>query len=165
MSRYSPAVQAAGLFGWFVLLFLVAGLGALASVNAGDFYQQLVRPSWAPPGSWFGPVWTVLYVLLAVAAWLVWRVGGFRDAGVALTLFLAQLAFNGLWSWLFFAWQMGALAFANILVLWTLIIATMVACWRVNTLAGVLLIPYLLWVSFALLLNFSVWQLNPVLLG
>ena len=113
----------------------------------------------------FGPVWTVLYAVMGIAAWLVWRVGGFRAARTALTLFLVQLAVNALWSWLFFGWQLGGAAFADIALLWVLIVATLVAFWRVRPLAGVLLVPYLLWVSFAFALNYSVWQLNPQVLG
>jgi len=134
-------------------------------MHAGSFYMQIVRPDWAPPPNVFGPVWTVLYALMGVAAWLVWRVGGFRAARTALSLFLTQLAVNALWSWLFFGWHAGALAFADIILLWVLIVATLVAFWRVRPSAGALLIPYLLWVSFACALNYSVWQLNPRLLG
>jgi tryptophan-rich sensory protein len=102
---------------------------------------------------------------MAIAAWLVWRHGGFRANRAALSLFIVQLALNALWSWLFFAWHRGAWAFADIVVLWGLIVATLVSFWRVRPLAGALLIPYLLWVSFATALNYSVWQLNPQLLG
>lgn len=157
--------QMAGLVVWLVIVFVAAALGAAASVEAPSFYAQLVRPEWAPPARVFGPVWTVLYALMGIAAWLVWRVGGYRRAQVALNLFLAQLVLNTLWSWLFFGWQKGAVAFADIVVLWLLIVATLVAFWRVKPLAGALLIPYLLWVSFAAVLNYSVWQLNPQLLG
>ena len=102
---------------------------------------------------------------MGIAAWLVWRSGGFRTNRQALTLFLVQLALNALWSWLFFAWHRGGLAFTDIVVLWLFIAATIVSFWRVRPLAGVLLIPYLLWVSFAAVLNYSVWQLNPQVLG
>ena len=124
-----------------------------------------VRPEWAPPPQWFGPVWTLLYALIGIAAWLVWRVGGFRAAASALALFLVQLAVNALWSWLFFGWHLGALAFADIVLLWLLILATLIAFWRIRPLAGVLLVPYLLWVSFATALNYATWRLNPQLLG
>ncbi len=157
--------QVLGLVGWFVLTFAAAAVGAAASVQAQSFYGQLVQPSWAPPSSVFGPVWTVLYALMAIAAWLVWRSGGFRMHRTALTLFLVQLVLNALWSWLFFAWHRGFWAFLDIVVLWALIAATAIAFWRVRTLAAALLIPYLLWVSFAAALNFSVWRLNPQLLG
>ncbi len=163
MSSLSGAKQVAGLLGWVLLLFVVAALGAVASVNAGDFYQSLARPDWAPPASWFGPAWTTLYTLMAVAAWLVWRDYGLRNA--ALALFLLQLVPNVLWSWLFFAWQLGALSFANIAVLWGLILATVLAFWRLQRLAALFLLPYLLWVSFAAALNFAVWQMNPQVLG
>lgn len=153
--------QLLGLAGWLALTFLAAALGAVASVNAKTFYASLVRPEWAPPAGVFGPVWTALYALMAVAAWLVWRAYGFRMAKPALRLFIVQLAANALWNWLFFAWHLGALAFAEVLVLWALIVATLIAFWRHHTLAGVLLIPYLLWVSFASVLTFATWQLNP----
>jgi tryptophan-rich sensory protein len=102
---------------------------------------------------------------MGIAAWLVWRAGGFRAARTALGLFLVQLVLNALWSWLFFGWHLGALAFADIVLLWVLIVATLVAFWRIRALAGALLIPYLLWVGFASMLNYSVWQLNPRILG
>jgi tryptophan-rich sensory protein len=165
MAAVAMQRQIVGLVGWLVVSFIAAGIGGAASVQAGPFYTQLVRPDWAPPPSVFGPVWTVLYVLMGIAAWLVWRVGGFRAARFALTLFLAQLALNALWSWLFFGWHRGGLAFADILLLWALIVATLIAFWRISPLAGALLIPYLLWVSFAAVLNYSVWRLNPQVLG
>lgn len=128
-------------------------------------------------------MWTILYVLMAVAAWLVWRVGGspsgssdgagngaraVRDAPpvrAALIVYVAQLALNALWTFLFFGWRQGALAFVDILAMWGLIVATLVLFWRVRPLAGALLIPYLLWVSYAAALNYAVWQLNPQQLG
>lgn len=157
--------QLIGLMGWLFVSFIAAAIGAAASIQARPFYIQLTRPEWAPPASVFGPVWTVLYVLIAIAAWLVWRDGGYRAAKYALTLFLLQLALNALWSWLFFGWHQGALAFADILILWSMIVATLISFWRIKPLAGVLLVPYLLWVSFASILNYSVWQLNPQILG
>ena len=157
--------QIAGLVAWLIVSFVAAAIGGAASIEAGPFYTQLVRPGWAPPPSIFGPVWTILYTLMGIAAWLVWRVGGFRAARSALTLFLVQLALNALWTWLFFGWNRGALAFADILLLWALIVATLVAFWRIRPLAGALLVPYLLWVSFAVALNYSLWQLNPRVLG
>ena len=154
-----------GLAAWLIVSFIAAGIGGAASIEAGPFYNQLVRPEWAPPSSVFGPVWTVLYALMGIAAWLVWRVGGFRAARTALTLFIVQLALNALWSWLFFGWHRGGLAFVDILLLWLFIAATMVAFWKISRLAGALLVPYLLWVSFAAALNYAVWQLNPQVLG
>jgi tryptophan-rich sensory protein len=165
MAPLTKQKQIVGLVGWLFVSFVAAAIGAAASIQAAPFYMQLVRPDWAPPSFLFGPVWTVLYALMGIAAWLVWRVGGFRAARSALTLFLVQLALNALWSWLFFGWHRGALAFADILVLWALIVATLVAFWRIKPFAGVLLVPYLLWVSFATALNYSVWQLNSQVLG
>ena len=157
--------QLIGLFVWLAVSFSAAAIGSAASIQAGSFYTQLVRPEWAPPPGIFGPVWSILYALMSIAAWLIWRTGEVRATRTALTLYLAQLAVNALWSWLFFGWHQGALAFVDIVLLWTLIVATLVAFWRIKPLAGVLLVPYLLWVSFASALNYSVWQLNPQLLG
>lgn len=148
-----------------LLAFLAAGLGSIASLQAGTFYQQLVRPDWAPPGDVFGPVWTVLYALMAVAAWLVWRTAGsVAAARAALLLYLLQLAANALWSWLFFAWHMGGAALADLVLLWLLIGATTMAFWRIRPLAAALMLPYWAWVTFAGLLNYATWQLNPQVL-
>lgn len=113
----------------------------------------------------FGPVWTVLYALMGISAWLIWRVEGFGPARITLGLFIIQLAVNALWSWLFFAWHLGGLAFADILLLDLLIAAILIGFWSIRRIAGVLLVPYLLWSGFATVLNFAVWQLNPDLLG
>ncbi|MFC5577277.1 TspO/MBR family protein [Lysobacter niabensis] len=154
-----------GLIGWVVVTFLAAAVGSIASVKAATFYGQLTQPSWAPPANVFGPVWSVLYVLMALAAWLVWRSHGFSRAGHALLIYLAQLLVNALWSWLFFGWHKGGLALADIALLWALVVAVLIAFWRVRPLAGALLVPYLSWISFALVLNYSVWQLNPQVLA
>lgn len=154
-----------GLIGWFALSFAAAALGSIASIDAPAFYGELVQPAWAPPPAVFGPVWSVLYALMAIAAWLVWRDGGFRAHGTALALFLAQLVANAAWSWLFFAWRRGALSFADIVLLWLLVALTIAAFWRVRPIAGVLLVPYLAWVTFAAALNHELWQRNPQLLG
>lgn len=151
--------------GWLLVTYAAAAIGGLASARSGTFYQQLSRPDWAPPPSVFGPVWTILYLLMAIAAWLVWRDRGFARAGGALGLYLVQLAANALWTWLFFAWQMGSMAFLEILVLWVLIFATIVAFWRIRRSAGLLMLPYLAWVTFAAMLTYSIWQRNPDVLG
>ncbi|WP_372372377.1 TspO/MBR family protein [Xanthomonas sp. NCPPB 1638] len=161
----SRKLQWFGLLGWLVLCYAVAGLGAMASIQAASFYAELLRPAWAPPGWLFGPVWTVLYGMMAVSAWLVWRRAGGGEARVALILFLAQLALNGLWSWFFFAWHLGGWAFADIAALWLVLAATIRVFAKRQTLASWLLVPYLAWVSFAAALNFSVWQLNPQVFG
>jgi benzodiazapine receptor len=154
-----------GLVGWLLLSFAAAAVGAAASANAPEFYAQLTQPPGAPPAWVFGPVWTLLYLLMAISAWLVWRERGFRGAPVALGLFVVQLALNALWSWLFFAWHLGAAAFFEIVLLWLLIVATIVAFRRVRPLAAALLLPYLAWVSFATVLAFTIWRLNPQLLS
>lgn len=165
MTIFSKQKQFFGLIGWLLISFAASAVGAVASIQAQSFYGELTQPSWAPPGWVFGPVWTTLFALMGVAAWLVWREGGFRKNKTSLSLFLVQLVVNALWSWLFFAWHLGAYALIDLIVLWLLIIATLVAFWRVKALAGVLLVPYLLWVSFAGILNYTVWQLNPLILG
>lgn len=157
--------QALGLLVWLLPCFLTAALGAAASINAGSFYAELARPDWAPPGSVFGPVWSMLYLTMGVAAWLAWRERGWRGMGHAAWLFLLQLMVNALWSWLFFAWHRGGLAFIDVLLLLALIAATTAAFWRIRPLAGALLLPYLAWVAFASVLNYATWQRNPQLLG
>ena len=161
MERRSGWMQAIGLVGWLAASFTAATVGAVASANAGAFYQSLTRPAWAPPGWLFGPVWSVLYLLMGVSAWLVWRARGWRGARGALSLFLVQLGVNALWSWLFFAWRLGAASFAAVIVLWLLVAWTLASFWRVRRLAGALLIPYLLWVGFATALTYAIWRLNP----
>ena len=163
-SIMSPSSLIRGLIGWLLLTMAAAGIGTLASVNADTLYGQLQQPAWAPPAWIFGPVWTLLYLMMAIAAWLVWR-GGLHANRSALTLYVVQLVLNCLWSWLFFGWRQGAWAFVDIVILWILILATLVSFWRIRPLAGALLVPYLAWVSFATALNFAVWQMNPQTLG
>lgn len=162
--------QAVGLAVSLLVCFATSAVGALASVNAGSFYAGLARPAWAPPGWLFGPVWTVLFLFMAIAVWLVWRspqpAAGQRAAKrVGIALFASQLAANALWSWLFFGWRLGAMAFAEVLVLWLLIACTLLAFWRISRPAGWLMLPYLLWVTFASVLNWALWRGNPALLG
>jgi benzodiazapine receptor len=149
---------------WVLLCAGAAVTGAIASADAPAFYAALDKPAWAPSARVFGPVWTVLYASMAVSAWLVWRERGWARARGALGLFVLQLAVNAIWSWLFFAWHRGALAFVDIVILLGLIVATLVAFARIRRLAAWLLVPYLAWVCFAAALNWSVWQRNPQLL-
>jgi tryptophan-rich sensory protein len=149
--------------GWALLTAVAAAVGGVASRSAAGFYATLDRPTWAPPGWVFGPTWTVLYLLMATAAWLVARTGG-PGSGAALTLYVAQLVANAAWTWLFFALRRGAWAFGEVLLLLALVALTLVAFWRVRPVAGVLLLPYLTWVSFATALTWSVWRRNPNLL-
>lgn len=159
-----PRKQVLGLLVCLAVAFATAGLGAVASIRAAEFYQGLTQPPWAPPSSVFGPVWNFLYLCMGIASWLVWRARDDRG-GVALGVYGVQLALNALWSWLFFAWHQGRWAFGEILILWVFIVATVVLFWRIRRLAAVLLLPYLAWVSFAACLAYTVWQLNPAALG
>lgn len=154
-----------GLLAWFAITFAAAGIGAMASSGAPVFYAQLAKASWAPPASVFGPVWTLLYVLMAFAAWTVWRVRGTATAPRTLALFVAQLVVNAVWSWLFFGLRSGAAAFADAVLLLALVAATTLAFWRVRPVAGMLMLPYLAWVAFACVLTWSTWRMNPQLLG
>jgi translocator protein len=148
-----------GLVGWLLLCFAAAALGGF--FRPGEWYAQLTKPAWNPPSWIFGPVWTALYAMMAVAAWLVWRAAGFRAQARPLGLFLLQLTLNAAWSPLFFGLQSPALAFAVIVLLWLAILATLGAFWQVNRISGALLLPYLGWVTFAAALNFTLWRLNP----
>ena len=150
-----------GLIGWLSASLAAGAVGALATRDAREFYAALVKPAWAPPGWLFGPVWTVLYVMMGVAAWLVWRQVGWTGAAGGLSLFLGQLLCNSLWSWLFFTWRRGGLAVADIVLLAGLIVATALAFARVRLLAAGLLLPYLAWVMYATALTLSLWRANP----
>ncbi|HEX3753576.1 MAG TPA: TspO/MBR family protein [Rhizomicrobium sp.] len=152
----------------FLLLTLV--VGALASVvtepSIADWYARLLKPSFNPPNWLFAPVWTALYILMAIAAWRVWRSGQPSRTGqrgpisIEIVLFLVQLAFNGAWSFIFFYAHRIAAALVELGVLWLLIAATLVLFWRRDRIAGILLLPYLAWTGFAFVLNLAIWQLN-----
>lgn len=153
-----------GLIGWIAITACAAALGSAASAGARDFYTTLQRPAWAPSGALFGPVWTVLYLMMAVAAWMVWKARNFIGARVALLLFAVQLVLNALWSWLFFAWHQGALAFLELLLLWVTVLLTTNLFWRVRSAAGMLMVPYLVWLTFAGVLTLVIWRTNPGIL-
>ncbi len=158
----SFSAQALGLVGWLLVTFAAAALGAMASVDAASFYAELIKPSWAPPASVFGPVWSILYILMGIAVWLVWREP--QATKQALGLFIVQLSVNALWSWLFFVWHLGAWSFVGVLLLLLLIVATHFSFWKISRIAVVLMIPYLLWVGFASILTWTIWQSNPMFL-
>ncbi len=153
-----PYYKYSALIGWIALTFSAALTGAF--VDTGGWYASITKPAWNPPNSIFGPVWTTLYIMMAVAAWLVWQRGGWKQQRKALTIYLVQWALNALWTPLFFGLQRPDLAFAGILLLLASILATIAAFWRVKRTAAILLIPYVLWVSFATVLNFTIWRLN-----
>ena len=148
------------LLGFIAACFLAAATGIV--FKPGDWYERLRKPSWRPPNWLFAPMWTVLYLMIAFAGWLVWRSAGFGGATTALALYALQLLLNAAWTPVFFGLHRPDLGFAVIVALWLAIAATIVAFAPVNGLAALLMIPYLAWVSFASLLNFAVWRLNRV---
>lgn len=159
-----PVSVRTALIGAFAVTLTAAYLASIASRTSADFYAILDKPTWAPPPWLFAPAWGLLYLLMAIAAFRVWRGAGLSAARGALTLYVGQLVLNALWTWLFFVWRDGPWAIAEVVTLWGAILLNMVAFWRHDRLAGALLIPYLGWVSFATALTISVWQRNPSLL-
>ncbi len=149
-----------GLLFWIVLCFSVAGIGGRWTAGeVAGWYRTLVRPAIAPPNWVFGPVWTLLYALMAVAAWRVWSTGA-PGRGLALGLFAAQLALNLAWSWIFFHRHAIGMALIEIAALWAAIALATLAFRRVDPLAAWLMVPYLAWVTFAAALNAAFWRLN-----
>jgi translocator protein len=140
----------------------VGGLGGIATARSiPTWYADLAKPSFNPPNWLFGPAWTLLYLLMGTASWLVWRQARKGKAiGLALALYGVQLALNLAWSFIFFGARRPFSAFVEIVPLWVLIAVTMAQFYRISKVAGALLIPYQLWVSFAAVLNFAVWRLN-----
>jgi translocator protein len=149
------------LLPFVMLCSAAAALGSLFTRRSVDtWYPQLKKPEWNPPNWIFGPVWSALYLMMAISAWLVWRGAGWPGAKLPLLLFGIQLVLNVLWSGVFFGMHAIGAAFGEILLLWTLTIATAVAFYGVSLLAAWLLIPYIAWVGFASYLNFRIWQMN-----
>ncbi len=140
----------------------IGGLGALfTSSKIATWYETLLKPTWTPPGWVFGPIWTTLYLLMAIAAARIWNVRG-SSALVrgALVLYGLQLLLNLLWSILFFGLESPALGLLGIVLLWIVIVATIIVFWRIDTISGVLLLPYIVWVSIAMTLNYRIFVLN-----
>jgi tryptophan-rich sensory protein len=159
----SSNIKSLGILLLFLMLcFGVAWTGAQVSpgIASSEWYDQLNKPDWNPPGWLFGPVWTALYTMMAFAAWRIWRLYGFSGGKQELSLFGIQLFLNGLWSQLFFNAQNPGLAFVEILFLLAAIIATTVGFYRKDRMAGWLMVPYILWVSFATVLNGTIWVMN-----
>ena len=151
-----------GLVGWLLASFSAAAVGSWFTMPALPvWYPTIAKPSWTPPEWVFGPVWTLLYTMMGAAAWVVWSGKGFSGARGALGLFGVQLALNALWSVIFFGLRMPGAALLEIVALWGAVIATTAAFFRHSALAGWLLVPYLLWLTFAAALNFAIWRLNP----
>jgi len=153
--KFIPAIvsiliaQAAGIIGSF-----------FTASSVRTWFVDLVKPAWNPPSWLFGPVWITLYTLMGLSAYIVWQNRDVPGAKLALSIYAVQLALNALWSILFFGLRNPGLAFLEIIVLLVFIIVTTVLFWKINTWAGVLLLPYIAWVSFATFLNYSIWQLN-----
>jgi len=148
-------------FDWSLVVFIaLAVLTASSGVlfPPGDWYERLRKPSWTPPNWLFGPVWSILYLMIAVAGWLVWRADG--STGLML-LWGIQLILNGAWSGLFFGARRMDLAFVDLVLMWVSIAVFIVAAWPVSSTAALLFVPYLVWVTIAGALNWSVWRMNP----
>lgn len=151
------------LAGSLAACFLAGGIGSIFTTSAiPTWYAGLVKPTFNPPNGVFGPVWSMLYLLMGISLFLVWRMGSsIPGVRIALAFFWIQLLFNTLWSISFFGLRSPLLGLLNIAFLWALILITLVLFMRVNRPAGLLLIPYLLWVSYASALNLAIWRLNP----
>ncbi|MBB3725996.1 TspO/MBR family protein [Nonomuraea dietziae] len=152
-----PARHWAALPMFVLAVALVAVAGSLSSASTGSQYIALAKPTFAPSPWLFGPVWTILYCLIAVAGWLAWSARGWTPA---LGVYTAQLLLNAVWTPLFFTADQYGLAFADISLLWLLIVANVVLFWPIRRAAALLLLPYLLWVTYAAALNLAIWQLN-----
>lgn len=155
--NHSPTIprQILALIGFILITFCAPALGIFGA--PGDWYASLEKPSWNPPSWVFGPVWTTLYLMMAIAAWLVWRKDGWKRP---LAVYFTQLVLNAAWTPIFFGAHQLGWALLEIIFLWIAILLTLLAFKRVHRVAAYLLIPYLAWVSFATFLNFTLWRLN-----
>ena len=144
-----------GLAVWILVSMSAGFIGS--QFQPGEWYTLLEKPSWNPPGWVFAPVWTLLYVLMGIAAFMVWKE---RGLSLPVYLFIFQLILNALWSYLFFGAHRPDLAFFDIVLLWLTIVVLAGLFWKVRTSAGVLMLPYILWVGYASALNWTLWKLN-----
>jgi benzodiazapine receptor len=150
-----------GLIVFLLGCFCVAGLGSLATrPEIPTWYQAIRKPAWTPPNWLFGPVWAALYAAQAVAAWMVWKRAGWAGSEGALWLFVSQLALNLTWSFIFFKFHSPQWAFVEIVALWAAIAATLIKFAGVSQVSAMLLVPYLVWVTYAAALNFAIWTMN-----
>ncbi len=149
------------LLGFLLLTFVAAFIGSsFTTPNIASWYSTLAKPSFAPPNWLFAPVWTILYILMAIAAFLIYQKREHFQAKSALIFYFVQLILNSLWSIIFFGMHNPQLAFFEIIVLWIFILVTLIKFYKIHRTAGLLFIPYLLWVSFASFLNLFIWLLN-----
>lgn len=144
----------------FCLLSVVGGAASGLATPPGPWYQSLAKPSWTPPPWLFGPVWTVLYIMIGIAGWMIWSRRAAPRGRMGLSLFAVQLALNFVWTPVFFGLRAPGPAFAVILALLACIVATIAVAWRTERMAALLLLPYAAWVSFASALNFALWRMN-----
>jgi len=150
-----------GLFAFIILCLAVSGVGgAITATSVDTWYQALEKPPFNPPDWVFAPVWTALYILMGIAAWRVWRLRLFKATRTDLAVFGVQLGLNLTWSFLFFGLQRIDLALIEIVILLVAIITNAIMFWRIERLAGLLFVPYVAWVTYATILNASLWMLN-----
>jgi translocator protein len=160
-STLPPRSDLRSLVGFAAITSLFASLGSTFTARSLDsWYRGLLKPEWAPADSVFAPAWTIVFALIAAAGWMIWK--EFKAAPkVAWALYALQLALNVGWSYCFFALRNPRLGLVEVIVLWVVVFANLIAFWRLKPIAGKLLVPYWAWVSFTLILNFRLWQLNP----
>ncbi|NIR49330.1 tryptophan-rich sensory protein [candidate division KSB1 bacterium] len=150
-----------GLVVFLAICFAAAGIGAVfTSMSVNSWYQTLTKPSWNPPAWIFGPVWMFLYIMMAVSVWLIWRQYGISVVVLPLTLFGIQLFLNAAWSGFFFGLRKPGYALIEIVLLWCAILVTVLSFYKVKPVSAWLMTPYLVWVTFAAMLNFEIWRLN-----
>lgn len=151
-----------GLLAISIFTPFTAGIlgSAFTTPAVQSWYQTIYRPTWNPPSWLFGPVWTLLYILMGVALYLVWSKKQTKGKNLAMSIFLVQLILNAFWSVIFFGLGNFWFAFVEIVFLWLFIVLTIAQFWKINKTASLLLLPYILWVSFAAFLNFTIATLN-----
>lgn len=160
-NRLRPSQEVLGLVVFLVVCLAVSGIGgAITATSVGTWYQALQKPPFNPPDWIFAPVWTVLFILMGIAAWRVWRRAGFAAGRNALTVFAVQLGLNLAWSFLFFGLQRVGLALFEIIILLLAIVVNTILFWQIDRFAGALFVPYVLWSTYAMILNISLWLLN-----
>jgi tryptophan-rich sensory protein len=147
------------LLGFIAACLLAALTGAV--FRPGDWYERLIKPSWRPPNQLFAPVWSVLYLMIAISGWLIWRQAGFVGTTPPLAIYALQLVLNAAWTPLVFGLHRIDLGFFDIVLVWLSIVATIVLFYPIHLVAAMLLLPYLAWITFAAALNFALWRLNP----
>jgi len=147
-----------GFIGWFIVCFVAGWIGSMAV--SGDWYTELRKPPFNPPDWVFSAIWIILYILMAVSAWLVWGKRGFLGTKIPMTLFIIQLGLNAAWPWIFFNLKAPGWAFLEIIILWFFLLFTLSSFWIENPPAAALLVPYFGWISYAALINYTIWRIN-----